>query len=130
MTEIGAHRPDEKRGLLVFDGLPPDLQNAEDTTAAADLDRERNRSWWSLAVWGVDTTAEVDQSYQDATNALTRAGWNGWGRLRPATTAERTLLTHLGYELPDTLYTVVRPGPIRHRLWPQLENTNPTGETA
>jgi hypothetical protein len=42
---------------------------------------------------------------------------------RAATSTERTLLTHLGYQLPDDLTTRVEwvtPG-IRRRRWPQLE---------
>jgi hypothetical protein len=43
---------------------------------------------------------------------------------RPATDAERTLLAHLGFELPDDLATyvehVVR-GSIVRRRWPALE---------
>jgi hypothetical protein len=41
---------------------------------------------------------------------------------RPATNTERTLLTALGYTLPDNLSTCVRfLGPLRQRRWPQLE---------
>jgi hypothetical protein len=45
--------------------------------------------------------------------------------LRPATAAERTLLQHLGYELPEHLTTAVsfKSTSCRHRSWPQLEIT-------
>lgn len=33
---IGPQRPDDRRGWLVFDGLPVDLQHAEDATLEAD----------------------------------------------------------------------------------------------
>lgn len=33
---IGAHQSDDRRGLLVFDGLPTDLGKAEDDTLNAD----------------------------------------------------------------------------------------------
>lgn len=49
---------------------------------------------------------------------------------RPATNAEKTLLTHLGYVLPNEpdeppLITVVTfvTGVVRNRRWPQLEIT-------
>ena len=32
---------EDPRGLLVFSSLPPDLDNAENSTAAADFDRRR-----------------------------------------------------------------------------------------
>ena len=42
LTGIGAHKPDHRRGYLVFSSLPPDVQQAEDATAFADYE---NRSW-------------------------------------------------------------------------------------
>jgi hypothetical protein len=33
---IGAHQTDDRRGLLVFDRLPAELDSAEDATLAAD----------------------------------------------------------------------------------------------
>jgi hypothetical protein len=33
---IGAHQSDDRRGLLVFDGLPAKLSDAEDATLTAD----------------------------------------------------------------------------------------------
>lgn len=39
-TEIGPQHPQpDPRGWLVFDSLPADLQNAEDSTQAADKER-------------------------------------------------------------------------------------------
>ena len=45
---------------------------------------------------------------------------------RPATAAERTLLEHLGYEVPDPLTTQVRylTESVRNRSWPALEEGN------
>ena len=42
---------------------------------------------------------------------------------RPATETERTLLTHLGFELPEQLTTAVSypSSGVRRRRWPQLE---------
>lgn len=42
---------------------------------------------------------------------------------RPATDTERTLLAHLGYTLPDELFTAVTflTTGVRNRRWPQLE---------
>lgn len=94
ITDIGAHRPDDPRGWLLFEQLPGDLQNAEDSRLAADRQhvRDNDNMFWSFT--------------------------------RPATNTERTLLEHLGYTLPDTLRTHVNwlsPG-VRNRRWPQLEN--------
>jgi hypothetical protein len=44
LTGIGAHRPCPARGVLVFDSLPPDVQDAEDSRQEADY---RNRHWGS-----------------------------------------------------------------------------------
>jgi hypothetical protein len=44
---IGAHQTDDRRGLLVFDGLPADLDQAEAATSAAD--QERAMSGFSAA---------------------------------------------------------------------------------
>ncbi|BBE43399.1 hypothetical protein [Rhodococcus erythropolis] len=65
---------------------------------------------------------------EDATQAgdhetsKTMSGGSPW--TRPATPAERTLLTHLGYELPDELDTTVRyvTSGVRERTWPTLDN--------
>ncbi|OBG50179.1 hypothetical protein [Mycolicibacterium fortuitum] len=46
MTEIGAQLPQpDPRGILVFETLPADLRNAEDSTQAADFDRGKDRHW-------------------------------------------------------------------------------------
>ena len=47
---------------------------------------------------------------------------------RPATAAERTLLQHLGFELPDELITHVsyKSLSVRNRRWPQLETQEVT----
>ena len=99
--DIGQHRPDRWRGLLVFDHLPDDLQRAEDQTQEADLRRASER-------------AETD--------AVGRTMF-----ARPATAAERILLQHLGFEVPADLKTVVRhatPG-VRNRTWPALRKETP-----
>lgn len=44
LTGIGAHRPCPARGVLVFDHLPLDVQNAEDSRQEVD---HRNRHWRS-----------------------------------------------------------------------------------
>jgi hypothetical protein len=44
---IGAHQSDDRRGLLVFDGLPADLDDAENATLTAD--HERAMSGFSAA---------------------------------------------------------------------------------
>ena len=42
--QIGAQLPQpDPRGWLVFDHLPADLQNAEDSRAAADYDRSKDQ---------------------------------------------------------------------------------------
>ena len=42
LTGIGEHRPDNRRGFLVFTHLPDAVQRAEDSRAYADLEA---RSW-------------------------------------------------------------------------------------
>lgn len=107
MTEIGAQyaQPDP-RGWLVFHGLPDDLQRAEDSTQHADYFRAQGTRTFPLTF---DRTARV------------------WYIERPATDAERTLLQHLGYELPDVLKTRVdfATETLRRRTWPQLEEMTP-----
>lgn len=116
----------DPRGVLALRGLPDDLANAEDSTQAADFEREVNYFWWQPGTWGVDTYEQVEAAENAALNLLRAAGftpqWND--RLRPATDAERTLLAHLGYDVPEgQLISVVRfPSPgVRCRRWPQIE---------
>lgn len=94
IDDIGAHRSDDRRGLLVFSDLPDELQAAEDSTQAADYDHVQ------------DENASGDTAFT-----------------RPATTTEVLLLEHLGYVVPDDLTTHVRwltPG-LRRREWPTLD---------
>jgi hypothetical protein len=68
----------------------------------------------------------AEDSTQDADVA--RAEYARYPRFsRTATAAERVLLEHLGYELPDELTTAVTmlTAGIRHRAWPQLEGQTP-----
>ena len=88
----------DARGWLAMRNLPDNLQNAEDSTLAADRQRVRED------------------------------GFGSWTFTRSATATERELLTHLGYVLPVNLTTQVRwlsPG-VRQRRWPALENQEPT----
>jgi hypothetical protein len=88
------------RGWLCFEYLPSWLQNAEDSTLAADDARWRE------------------------TLGRSNFHWPGRSFSRPASVAERTLLEHLGYELPEELATLVEyvASGVRRRTWPQLES--------
>ncbi|MEZ0339788.1 hypothetical protein ACAG25_07365 [Mycobacterium sp. pV006] len=44
LSGIGAHRPCPARGVLVFDSLPPAVQNAEDSRQEADFRSRHFRS--------------------------------------------------------------------------------------
>lgn len=44
LADIGAHRPSDPRGLLVFESLPAEIQRAEHATQFADYERRRWRS--------------------------------------------------------------------------------------
>lgn len=55
LTGVGDHRPDHRRGFLVFTCLPDALQRAEDSTAYADYE---NRGWGRKAVVRPATAAE------------------------------------------------------------------------
>jgi hypothetical protein len=110
MTEIGPQRVGDRRGWLVFESLPDDLQRAEDATQAADF---------ALAgSFSVRWSRIVDPDRGHVVRYFTR----------PATTAERTLLEHLGHTLPETLETRVEylTETLRRRRWPQLEITGGT----
>jgi hypothetical protein len=94
-NNIGAHRPDDWRGWLNFDGLPDEIQRAEDSTLASDHHR----------IGEEDTPLPFEF-------------------VRPATATERILLGHLGFDdLPDGLTTTVRwlSFGLRNRRWLALE---------
>lgn len=126
----------DPRGVLVFESLPSDLRNAEDSTQAADHDRMRfgpsQLVYVELVVrhgvvfvrraapptppgGGIPyPTGQLGGLMPDTIEARAAAG--GLLRLawpsrdvfvRDATPAERALLAHLGHELPDLLYTRV-----------------------
>lgn len=66
------------------------------------------------------------QSAEDSTLAADRDKarlFKPRGHTRPATSAEIALLTHLGYQLPDGLETIVSwpSKAVRRRRWPVLE---------
>ncbi|QFS93541.1 hypothetical protein FIV07_22510 [Mycobacterium sp. THAF192] len=114
MTDtIGAQRIDDRRGWLVFEQLPDDLQRAEDATQAADFGRRDAAITDPLRELGVRRVYEFDPFH----------GYKVWVIYRPATATERTLLEHLGYELPDELETRVQhiTETLRRRTWPALE---------
>lgn len=144
---VGAQlaQPDP-RGWLAFDHLPDDLQRTEDSTLAADRERRDCATFDTPAVWDTTDPSERDQRVADALQAIagcpgvTVAGRRGAvlvdilgpaggtyrasGFVRPATTTERQLLSHLGYELTGPLYTACAwpTDAIRNRRWPQLES--------
>jgi hypothetical protein len=94
MTDtIGAQRPNDPRGWLMFDSLPDDLARLEDQRLHADHEHIRE-------------------------DVLTPYTFN-----RAATDTERTLLAHLGYTVPGNLQTRVcwLSYGVRNRRWPQLE---------
>ncbi|MDX1890119.1 hypothetical protein [Mycolicibacterium sp. 050158] len=93
----------DPRGWLVFTALlPDDLQRAEDSTQHADFHPVGVK-------WSTDYDAAIDVAVDYFT--------------RPATDAERTLLTALGYAVPADLATRVSfPSPlVRRRRWLALE---------
>ena len=92
----------DPRGWLVFASLPTDIGNAEDATAHADHFRFH----------GHTVTFRFDRA--------TRT----WFFERPATAAERALLGHPGYTLPEELDTRVSYATetVRRRTWPQLQS--------
>lgn len=99
---IGPQLVNDKRGWLTFAWLPENLQKSEDATQFADHERFGERA---------------------SGDAVGRGRFN-----RAATSAERTLLQHLGYQLPEHLWTVVDypAAGIRYRRWPLLETQRPT----
>jgi hypothetical protein len=90
---IGAHRPNDPRGWLLFESLPKDLQAGEDARLYADRE-------------------------------LVRDDFGASSFERPASVTEKLLLEHLGYTLPEKLFTHVRwlSIGVRSRSWPQLAN--------
>jgi hypothetical protein len=123
--QIGAQYPQpDPRGWLVFHGLPQDLQRAEDSTQYADIHRASRGDYADPAMWDVSTRDEARAALKAAAEVLGRAAMPGYsGFVRPATDTEKTLLTHLGYALPDPLYTIVtyKSTTLRCRTWPQLK---------
>lgn len=86
----------DPRGILVFEYLPENLQNAEDSTQAADWERARKLTF--------------------------ERGIGVHHFMRRATPTERELLAHLGYTLPDKLLTaVICDNGVRLRFWPDLQ---------
>lgn len=118
----------DPRGALVFESLPDDLRNAEDSTQAADFERHRQGVWrFAVALWGTDNPAELERLRRMSDRLLTAAGVGWRSFARPATPTERALLGHIGYEdLPAELITVVSfpTAGVRRRTWPQLETNN------
>jgi hypothetical protein len=109
MADLPSQVPQpDPRGWLAFAApLPDELQRAEDSTQHADFCAE-----------GVSWRYEYD--------AESGCGCDYFER--PATDTERTLLTMLGYTVPDDLTTKVSfPSPlVRRRRWPALETQEPT----
>ncbi|OBB46769.1 hypothetical protein [Mycobacterium sp. 852002-51961_SCH5331710] len=119
----------DPRGILVFEYLPDDLQRQEDSTAAADAERWRCGTYSASGTWGTNDPAELSRVMTRARTVLTQAGMHPpRTRPRPATATERALLAHLGYELPDELFTAVSfpTYGVRRRRWPQLETQEVT----
>lgn len=103
---VGAQYPQpDRRGWLVFEHLPNDLQNAEDATQAADYQRRASHA----TQWAIETDPDTRKSL--------------WFFTRPATDTERALLGHLGYTVPPDLKTRVQfhTETLRQRRWPALE---------
>jgi hypothetical protein len=93
-NDIGPQHPNDALGWLCFDGLPDEVQRAEDATLAADHHR---------------ITEDMLLPFEF---------------VRPATDTERILLEHIGFDhLPDNLTTTVRwlSFGLRNRRWPALE---------
>jgi hypothetical protein len=116
----------DPRGWLALRYLPPEIQNLEDATAAADVDRHRFGTYRASGTWNITDPDELAKVMARARTVLTKAGMHAPRTFpRPATTTERTLLEHLGYELPAELLTAVAYPTygIRNRRWPQLEKS-------
>ena len=111
----------DPRGWLVFDDLDTTTQHAEDSTAGADYERaHRFNAFEPIG----DVTAPWGRYVYPPDPA--RVDWRPRGVwfTRHATATERELLQHLGFSLPDELFTLVTfDTAIRNRRWPQLEET-------
>lgn len=105
MPELPPQVPQpDPRGWLAFTApLPDDLQRAEDSTQHSDF-----------CAHGVQWRYEYDEA----------TGYECDYFERPATDAEKALLTALGYTVPADLITKVSfpSGAVRRRRWPALEN--------
>ena len=88
----------DPRGILVFEYLPTDIDNAESSTQDAD----RRRAFF------------VNDVYPSRGRALEFD--------RPTTETEKLLLTHLGYTVPEELTTHVKylTRSVRNRTWPAI----------
>jgi hypothetical protein len=114
----------DPRGWLTFSWLPDELQRQEDSTQAVDFQRAQFAEFNAPAVWGTSDPDELAAVKARARRVLTAAGMSTVrAAVRPATQTERTLLAHLGYELPDELFTAVTflTTGVRNRRFPQLE---------
>ena len=132
MTDIGpqlarAAEGTDPRGILVFESLPDDLQKAEDSTAAADVDRHRFGTYRASGTWNVTDPDELAKVMTRARTVLTKAGLHPPRTFpRPATADRAHLARALGLpELPDELFTAVSfpTYGVRSRRWPQLEES-------
>ena len=112
--------------MATTDELPADLPvllGGEDV----HMDIPAHRGWSDIRGWLVFDTM-LPPALQIAEDATANADWErrNWrdsvNRVRPATDAEREMLTHLGFTVPADLDTVVtyRSGVIRRREWPAL----------
>ncbi|WP_431840288.1 hypothetical protein [Gordonia hongkongensis] len=117
---IGTQFPQpDPRGWLVFDQLPDDIQRAEDATTAADIERSRRR--WDSYDSPDGITPPWGRRWPPRPDNPGRSPRGVWFARR-ATPTERQLLTHLGYQLPAELFTLVHyETAVRNRRWPQLE---------
>jgi hypothetical protein len=91
-------------------------------TIGAQLPQPDPRGWLTF-----ESLPDDLQRAEDST-AAADFDHRRFGRViqRPATAAERTLLEHLGYEVPTPLTTHVRylTESVRNRRWPALEEGN------
>jgi len=95
---------------------------APDLSGVEQLPQPDPRGWLALRYLPDDL-----RRAEDATQAADRQHPRYFvGFVRPATPAERTLLTYLGHTLPEELTTVVRwvTTGCRNRRWPALEEGN------